>query len=198
MTKQDYAPKGYPFSLGIRLTYLLDDNGLTVKSDVTNTGDTPAPFGLGFHPYFTVGTDTVNDIAMQIKAKSLVEFDDILKPTGKFIDVSLTNFDFNHQKKIDDLVIDNAFSALIFTNGKNQTIISNNKNRQITIWQDESFPYLQIFSADTLSEPHRRKIFAVEPYTCTGFALNVPDMGLKVLQPKELFSGKWGVIPSVL
>lgn len=193
MTKAEYRAKGYPFSVKITINYSLGDNGLNCRAKVENIGQEPAPFGLGFHPYFTVGTDNINDMTIWIKAKKLVEFNSGLKPTGKFIDIDGNNLDFNPPKKIGTRIIDNCYSELEYTNSICQTELTDGKDRKITIWQDENFPYLQVYSADTIGDKHRRRGFAVEPQTCSGFAFNLPEMGLKVLQPGEVFMASWGI-----
>jgi len=42
----------YPFDFLLALTHSLDGHTLSVAAAVTNTGDKPLPFGLGFHPAF--------------------------------------------------------------------------------------------------------------------------------------------------
>ncbi len=44
---------------------------MKVETKITNTGEEKAPFGLGFHPYFTVGTDKVDNITLKIDAKKI-------------------------------------------------------------------------------------------------------------------------------
>ena len=46
------AHPGYPFALGVRVTYHLSDTGLAVAFVIENTGDTPAPVAAGFPPLF--------------------------------------------------------------------------------------------------------------------------------------------------
>ncbi len=222
----EYAKKGYPFSVKLSLVYELDSKGLTCRAIVENIGLKSTPFGLGFHPYFTVGTETIDDMLVKIDAEKLVESDKNLKPTGKLLPVSGSEVDFSEPAKIGRRIIDNCFTNLhlahpegvLDTTGPDnqnldllrdgpglprggrdsfqihQTTLSNDSGDKVVVWQDESFPYLQVYSADTIGEVHARRGFAVEPQTCTGFAFNVPNMGLKVLRPGEVFEGSWGII----
>src|SRR6476660_1263637 len=50
---------GYPWSLEMGVRYALGPDGLTVEADATNRSETTAPFGIGFHPYVTVGTERI-------------------------------------------------------------------------------------------------------------------------------------------
>jgi hypothetical protein len=47
---------GYPWRTDLRMEYRLEEAGLTTIARATNRSDRAAPFGLGFHPYLTVGT----------------------------------------------------------------------------------------------------------------------------------------------
>lgn len=210
----EYTKKGYPFSIKLSVIYGLGEDGLTCRAIVENIGEKPAPFGLGFHPYFTVGTKVIDEMLVNINADKLVEFDKGLKPTGKLLSVAGSEVDFSQPVKIGMRVIDNCYTELdfedgiglpegepwLFRGGRNtdqvpihQTTLSNDSGDKVMIWQDRNFPYLQVYSADTIGEKHARRGFAVEPQTCTGFAFNVDGMGLLILQPEEVFKGSWGV-----
>ena len=192
--KDEYQKRGFPFSLKIRLNYQLASNGFSCLTMVENFGDSPAPFGLGFHPYFTLGEENINSIKLKIRAKNLVEFDQNLIPTGKLISLNKENdLDFGYPKAIGEREIDNCYFDLYFNQGVATTEISSNQGRKIAIWQNRSFPYLQIYSADTIGEKHARRGLAIEPQTCTGFAFNKPEFGLKILSPGKKFFGEWGV-----
>ncbi|HEY6379895.1 MAG TPA: aldose epimerase, partial [Candidatus Dormibacteraeota bacterium] len=45
----------YPWRLDLSLEYSVAEDGLTVSAEATNLTDSTAPFGIGFHPYLTVG-----------------------------------------------------------------------------------------------------------------------------------------------
>jgi aldose 1-epimerase len=53
---QHYAPDGdapaWPFPYAAEQVFTLDDHGLHIALSMRNTGATPAPAGLGWHPYF--------------------------------------------------------------------------------------------------------------------------------------------------
>ena len=192
MQKDKYAGRGFPFDLSIQITYSLDDHGFTCQAEVENTGRTIAPFGLGFHPYFSINGAKVDDMSLQIPAQKMVEFAPNLKPTGEFIAIP-EEFDFKLSQKIGHQIIDNCFTDLVFDeDGRARTVLAGD-NGQITFWQDKNLPYLQLYSADTIGEQSQRKGLAIEAQTCTGFALNMPKMGLKVLRPGETFRASWGV-----
>jgi len=43
----------YPFAFALRITHRLEGTTLHVTAEVSNEGDTPMPFGFGFHPAFS-------------------------------------------------------------------------------------------------------------------------------------------------
>ena len=45
-----YPQFGYPFRLGVVVTYSLTEQGLMISLDATNTGGLPAPFGQASIP----------------------------------------------------------------------------------------------------------------------------------------------------
>jgi aldose 1-epimerase len=62
----------------------------------------------------------------------------------------------------------------------------------VTVWADEAWPYVQLFSGDL--PDIRRRGFAVEPMSCPPNAFNTGE-GLLRLEPGERFDGRWGIRP---
>ncbi len=50
---------GYEWQLDLEITYALDAAGLTVTLHTVNVDSRRAPFGVGFHPYLTLGTSSI-------------------------------------------------------------------------------------------------------------------------------------------
>jgi len=46
------SDQGYPFEVLLTVDYQLLDNGLRTRATAINNGADPAPFAIGFHPYF--------------------------------------------------------------------------------------------------------------------------------------------------
>lgn len=61
------------------------------------------------------------------------------------------------------------------------------------MWADESYPYLEVFTGDTLpDEQRRRRGLGVEPMTCPPDALRTGE-DLHRLQPGASASTAWGI-----
>jgi aldose 1-epimerase len=186
----------YPWQLELSLTYELSESGMTVTTEATNTSGTPAPFGIGFHPYFTVGTARVDDAVLTVPASTTLAVNERSLPTGR-MPVDGTGADFRDGRPIADAKLDTAFADLDrdadglarvrFAHGDGK--------RATTVWMDTSFRYVQIYTGDTL-EPveRRRRGVAIEPMTCPANALRTGDDLIR-LAPGAAWRGTWGIEP---
>ncbi len=57
---------------------------------------------------------------------------------------------------------------------------------------DERFPYLQLYTGDTLKAAERRRGLAVEPMTCPPNAFRT-GRDLVRLEPGASWTGRWGI-----
>ncbi|MDT0327274.1 aldose 1-epimerase family protein [Nocardiopsis lambiniae] len=182
------ATPGYPFTLAIELTYRLGEDGLTVTTVARNTGDSPAPFGLGFHPYLALG-EPVGGLAardaltLSAPVDRYLPTDDRLLPVGDPLPVADTDLDFGPPGRgLGDTVLDTAFTiGGRDADGRAWTHVDGPRYR-VSVWCDASFGYLQLFSSDTLGGADHRAHLAVEPMTCPPDAFVSGD-GLIVLAP---------------
>jgi aldose 1-epimerase len=64
---------------------------------------------------------------------------------------------------------------------------------EVSLWVDASYPYLMLFSGDTLADVgRRRRGLAVEPMTCPPNAFRT-GAALIRLVPGASFAGTWGI-----
>ncbi|MDX1931971.1 MAG: hypothetical protein SFU56_05145 [Capsulimonadales bacterium] len=187
---------GYPFALMATVRYsLTPEEGLTCAFKVTNTGDRRAPVAAGFHPYFTVGTETIDDNLLYLPFESYLEFENLL-PTGEVSGVGGTSFDFRSPRPIGTTVFNTCFADPVRdTDGFARVRLSSaDGGRTITVRMDEAFGYVVLYSGDPLPETHRRRSLAIEPMTCASDGFNRPEWGLARLEPGETLTGVWGVL----
>jgi aldose 1-epimerase len=182
---------GYPFALAVEVTYVLDADGLSVRTVARNVGAAALPFGVGFHPYLTVGTRLVNSARLRLPAGRMLEIDARKLPTDRLLDVAGSAFDFRQARPIGDLQIDTCYTDLERDAG-GRGWVELAAERQVRLWLDAAFPFVQVFTGDTLVPERRRQGLAVEPMTCPANAFR-SGLGLVVLRPGERFSGAWGL-----
>jgi len=184
---------GYPFSLALRLQYELTPQGLVVRTAVTNVGVARCPFGVGFHPYFSCGDAKVDASRLSVPANEYLQTDASGIPLGR-APVEGTPFDFRRSRTIGATVLDHAFAGLSRDpDGRARIELASSDERQrISIWLDEGYGYVQVFTGDTLPQAERRLGIAVEPMTCPANAFATGE-ALRLLEPGESWQCEWGI-----
>jgi aldose 1-epimerase len=191
---ETYTQRGYPFSLNITVTYELNANGLSCAFTVENIGDRAAPVGIGFHPYFTVGTSIIDEAEVQIPGTGFLEFNERLVPTGTICRVADTPWDYRRFRQIAQQRFNHCYVNLERTAQGMATAFLRHipSNRTITITMDAAFSAVVVYTGDAIPDAPRVAL-AIEPMTCASDAFNHPEWGLKRLVPGESFSGCWSV-----
>jgi aldose 1-epimerase len=183
---------GYPFTLRLEIEYTLSSEGLRVATTAANAGTEPCPYGAGAHPYLTVGTATVDPVVVRVPAHTVLETDEQGIPTGSS-PVAGTDRDLLRPRPLGATVLDHAFTDLERdADGLARvTLTAPDTGRTATLWVDESYPYLMVFTGDPLPDVARRSL-AVEPMTCPPDAFNSGER-LIVLEPGASTTGAWGI-----
>jgi aldose 1-epimerase len=185
---------GYPFSLRVSVDYRLSAGGLVATLQATNTGSAAAPFGAGLHPYLSPGAAAVDDLVLEVPARTRVPLDERGLPTGPPVAVEGTDLDFRRGRRIDAQRLDTCFGDLD-RNAAGVACVRLERgpaDRRLTVWMDASFRFVQVYTADDVPDPGRRRGVAIEPMTCAPDAFNSGD-GLVVLEPGASFVGRCGL-----
>jgi len=188
---------GYPFALQLRIDYSLSATGLTVRTEAHNVGHGALPFGAGQHPYVTAGTELVDSAILQLPARSRLELDpERMLPTGAVlpVDSGSADYDFRAPRPIGSLVLDDCFADLDHgDDGLARASLSDPRTgREVSLWMDTNYRYLQVFSGETLPPARRRRSLAIEPMTCPPNAFRT-STDLILLQGGEKRSLAWGL-----
>ncbi len=184
----------YPFALGLQVEYRLGRDGLTVVAEAENLGGVPLPFGIGFHPYLTVGTPTVDSAQLRVPAERTLVTDDRGLPTGE-VPVSGTELDLRAGLVLGSTRLDTAYTGLLRDgDGRARVDLDAPGAAGVTLWADERYGYVMIFTGDTLGGDARRRAVAVEPMTCAPDAFR-SGAGLIRLRPGARWTGAWGIVP---
>jgi aldose 1-epimerase len=181
----------YPWRLELSVEYRLGADGLTVTTRAVNAYAEPAPFGIGFHPYLTVGVP-VDDARLTIPAACRLTTDDRALPVGEE-DVAGTEFDFTGGRPIGATRLDTCFTDLArASDGRSHTRLET-ADVGIDVWADGPFGYVQAYTGDTLQPAvRRRRGIAIEPMTCPP---NAFTSGVDVIEldPGAAWFGAWGI-----
>ena len=170
---------------------------MTVTTEATNHSDAAAPFGVGFHPYLTVGTPSVDSALLMIPARQRLVADERALPVGT-AQLAGTEFDFAEGRPIGSTRLDTDYTDLVpGADGRIAAVLSTpNRDREVSLWADAAYRHLMVFTGDTLEPPVRRKSVAIEPMTCPPDALR-SGIDLIRLEPGESWRARWGITPLV-
>src|SRR6516162_8968812 len=187
-----YPQPGYPFLLGISIEYALSDSGLQVRTTATNLGTQSCPYGSGAHPYLTLGTETIDGLILRVPGRTVLRSDE----RGLPIDVEAvehTEYNFQMPRRIGSTRFDHAFTDLERAEEGLARVELRDMDHgtEVSLWVDESYPYLMLFSGDPLPDISRRSL-AVEPMTCPPNAFRTGEALIR-LKPGSSFTGTWGI-----
>ena len=184
---------GWPFLLEVSVDYSLADDGLTVETRARNAGRAPCPFGSGQHPYLSPGAGLVDECILEVTAATRILVDEQRQlPVGRE-PVDGTEFDFRSPRRIGPLQADHAFADLERDgDGLAWITLTGPDGLTAGLWCDEAYPFLQLYSGDTLAPERRRRGLGAEPMTCPANALQSGE-GVVRLEPGETFASRWGV-----
>ncbi len=202
---------GFPGNLNVFATYTLtDDNAL--KLVFTATTDKPTVLNLTHHTYFNLSGQGNGDILgdlVYINSDKTTAVDSHLIPTGEFLDVAGTPFDFRTPTTIGSRINDtNSSAQLSYGPGYDHNWVINNppgqlglqarvtdpnSGRVMEVWSDQ--PGLQFYTGNFLDGTlhgkdgkvyTRRSAFTMEPQDYPD-APNHPNFPSSVLRPGQTY-----------
>jgi len=185
----------YPWGLELRVCYRLDSTGLTARFRVQNVSDGPAPFGIGFHPYLTVGS-MVDEGLLQVSAERRLTLNERGLPVGDE-SVAGSELDFTALRRIGPAKLDAAYTGLARgSDGLTRAFLEGPDNgRRVCLWADRVFRYLMVYTGDKIElASRRRRAVAIEPMTFPPNALRTGTDLLEIM-PGETVEGCWGLVP---
>lgn len=186
---------GYPFALRCEIAYRLSSSALRVETQATNTGPVPCPYATGAHPYLALGTELIDDLTVELPAATYFPTDGRGIPVGRS-PVEGTAFDLRRPVRLGDRVLDNAFTDLQHDDDGGTTVtVRSPAGREVQVWMDSAYRYVELFTGDTVAETcRRRRGLGVEPMTAAPNAFRTGD-GLLTLEPGDTHRAVWELRP---
>ena len=182
---------GYPWPLRLRTTWSVGSDGLAATHEVVNVGEAAAPFGLGVHPYIRLPGAGAADVVLSLPARSRLLTDARQLPIGA-ARVDGGELDFTSPRRIGSTVLDSAYGEV----GSVVSLSTVDDSSRVEVWADGAFRWWQVFTGDTLAADRARRAVAVEPMTCPPDAFR-SGRDLVVLEPGAVWSGHWGLRPTL-
>lgn len=185
--------QGWPHLLDVAVEYSVADDGLTTEIRARNIGRAACPFAAGQHPYLSPGSGLVDACALQLEAEARIVTDAQRQLAIGREAVRGTGYDFNSSRLIGDQKIDFAFTNLKRDgDGRAWTRLVRPDGHTVELWVDQSFRYVEIYTADSLASDRRRSGLGCEPMTCPPNGLATGEDIIR-LEPGQSFVGGWGV-----
>lgn len=155
---------GYPGNLHAEVFYQLDEeNNVTIRFRATS--DQPTFLNLTNHAYFNLsGSDDILKHNLQVRARKILETSEDYIPTGRFIPVKDSPFDFCSLQKIGNHIFDDN-QQLTWNRGYNHCFVLDKENPGIPeaiLWEDTtgrkielftSYPGLLLYTGNYLDSP---------------------------------------------
>ncbi|WP_309103942.1 aldose 1-epimerase family protein [Microbacterium sp.] len=184
---------GYPFRVEVETEYRIDADGLHQTVTARNLGADAAPWGTGPHPYLVAGPGRVDDWTLSLPASEVLTVTaDRLSPVALESVQRHPQWDFRSSRRIDDVFIDHAFTALGRVDGVATVELRAGEGGVGMAW-DERCPWVQVHTADTPAVPGTHRVgLAVEPMTCPPDAFNT-GTDLVVLEPGAIHAASWWI-----
>ena len=187
------AQSGYPFALDVEVEYRVGPDGLVVTTTATNVGDTALPYANGQHPYLSAGDDGVlDDCTLEVTAATRIDTDPVRQLPSGTEPVAGTEYDFSTRRAIGASQIDHAFTDLERDpDGRAWISLGRPDGSFAEIWVDETYPYLEVYTGDTLAPHRRRRGLGSEPMTAPPNAFATGE-GVIRLEPGDAAVTQWG------
>jgi aldose 1-epimerase len=131
---------------------------------------------------------------LRVPGRTVLRSDERGLPIGTEA-VQNTEYDFRHPRRIGSTTLDHAFTDLERDEDGLARVELRDPDHgtSVSLWLDESYLYLLLFSGDPLPDVHRRSL-AVEPMTCPPNAFRTGDALIR-LDPGSSFTSTWGIAP---
>ncbi|MCU1404501.1 MAG: hypothetical protein JWQ43_804 [Glaciihabitans sp.] len=185
-----FPQHGYPFMLETTVSYELQPDGITVTHSVRNESAANAPVAIGTHPFFQIGDVDTAELTLTVRASTRFPVDARLNVSAE-VPVE-GRYDLNAGARVGDLELDDAFGGLDPIDQVSATLAAPD-GRTVSLWQDENFPYLQVFTTPIYPTADGVTLaVAIEPMTAPADAFN-SGQSLRWLAPAEQWTASWGV-----
>ncbi|THV41581.1 aldose 1-epimerase family protein [Glycomyces buryatensis] len=185
------ARLGYPWTMLLRTRWSIGPGGLRAAHTVSNPGIRTLPFGIGTHSYFVPGSlERIDEATLHVPASKKLKLDKQQIPVGDEAG------DLAKPTVLKDHVIDDCYGGLTRgSDGKAEVRLADPvSGSAVTVWMDESFDWVHIYTADGLDGDRNRASVAIEPTTCPPNALASGEDVVE-LSPSEAWFGVWGIRP---
>lgn len=156
----------WPFAHEYRMTYILHDGALEVRTEVMNKSSEPMPISLGFHPYFNLPDTPREQAFIRIPARKHIETDKALLATG-----ATSANQLPAQISLRDHTFDDGFTDLVRDQDGKATFSLEAGPKKIQVVYGPQYRVGLVYA------PPRKEFVCFEPMTAITDALNLAHEG---------------------
>lgn len=184
--------RGWQFEIALTVDYTLSATGIRVDYRAHNTGTRSAPFAIGAHPFFTVGSTPVAELWLTAPARRVLLNDAQGIPAA---DVSVDDhpeLDLRTRRSLIDLRMAQCYTDFVAEDGVVGCTLTDASGAGLRVWADPVFRYWQFFTTDSF--PTLDGVVAavaLEPMTAPGDALN-SGSGIRWIPAGGEWAASWG------
>jgi aldose 1-epimerase len=185
-----FEGQGTPYIYEAHQRFTITDGRFTLYLSVRNRGDKPLPFGLGWHPYFPMTSDTT----LKAPAKRFwTEVEGWLP--GEATDIP-ADLNFSTPRGLPHRWVNNGFEDWSGT----AEITWPERNTRLQLTADPLFKHAFVFVSDSTFDPtFDRDYFCLEPMSHLANGHNRGDLGgLRVLNKNDILAGSMTLVPDTL
>ncbi len=179
--------KVYPFDFELQINYTLENNSLSIRYKVINTGNTAMPFSIGAHPALALPCDFEDYSIAFEKEEPLVYHlleKDLISDITETLEVENNQLHLNYQLFEND--------ALIFKSLQSKALTINKNGNPVLKVSYEDFPHLGIWTK--INAP----FICIEPWF--GYSDSVESTGdlfekegIQILDSNATFNAKFSI-----
>lgn len=182
------AMEQFPHHFVVRMTYQLEESTLRKTAAVFNKGNSPFPWGLGYHTTFNFpfrNGDSLSNCTFSLTADKRWELNSRFLPTGTLQEIEYGR-QLNEGMSLEGCSLDDAFLSSVVHGGDSNQVVLVDRNVGIKLVYacDDHFKHWVIYNDDG-----KQGYVCPEPYT---WVTNAPNLsmdrqitGVQVLQPGE-------------
>ncbi|GAB3640966.1 aldose epimerase family protein [Spirosoma arcticum] len=190
---------GYPFPFALTVTYeliqanqLLTGNftndrmcALRMSYSALNTGTTQCPAAFGWHPYFMLSEEPVDELTLSLPDRATILLDDDMIPTGQQAAEQAATIPLRDQTLDTPFALTPAVTPATVRPFVETILTSQKTGIQLIVGQQTGPGRLNYIVCYT---PPRRDSVAIEPQTASVNAFNTGE-GLSTIEPGDSLDG---------
>ncbi len=184
--------RGWPFEIALTVDYTLSSTGIRVDYGAHNLGSRPAPFAIGAHPFFTVGSVPATELWLTASARRVLLNDAQGIPSADVSVEDRPELDLRVRRSLGELRMAQCYTDFVTEDGVVGCALTDASGAGLRVWADPAFRYWQFFTTDSFPTPAGpATAVALEPMTAPGDALN-SGLGIRWINPDQHWAGAWG------